>query len=160
MSLNKCQFIGNLTDDPEPRSDSVTVFTIAVNNRQRKGQGRDAEWVDEVAYINCTAFGSKAKSIASYLRRGSQVYVEARFKINEWIDKKTKSKRTAPEFIVNDIQFLSNYGDGKDRGNKSGYGKRDDYCSHRDDRDRDRRDSGRRSHSDRYDDDLDDDIPY
>lgn len=81
--LNQCQFIGRLGKDPETRyaasGDAITSFSIAVGWKSKDKEG--AEWV------NCTAFGKLGEICSQYLKKGSQVFVQGRFKTDKYTDK-------------------------------------------------------------------------
>ena len=73
--MNKFQFMGRLTRDPESRftqntNTPVTTFSIAVNRRFAEANGeRKAD------FFNLTAFGKLAEFCSKYYRKGQQVLV-------------------------------------------------------------------------------------
>lgn len=79
-SLNRCEFIGNLGDDPEvramPNGDSVTKIRIACNWKSKNAEGVD--WIPVVA------FGKLADIMGQYLRKGSKVYIAGRFRTRKF----------------------------------------------------------------------------
>ena len=101
--MNKFQFMGRLTKDPEVRRTTtdtqVTVFTLAVN---RKFVGSNGE--RETDFFNLTAFGKTAEFISKYFRKGGQVLVEGRIQNRTWEDK-YGAKKYATDFIVEDTYF-------------------------------------------------------
>jgi single-strand DNA-binding protein len=86
MELNKVLLIGNLTHDPESRhlqnGSQVCKLRIAANRRTGGGQG--AEKRDEVLYIDVETWQRTAELCAQYLRKGSQVLVEGRLKMDQF----------------------------------------------------------------------------
>ena len=76
--MNKFEFLGRLTKDPEVRYTSgnntqVTTFTIAVNRRfVAQGGERQSD------FFNLTAFGKTAEFCAKYFKKGQQVLVTGR----------------------------------------------------------------------------------
>lgn len=99
--LNLCQFIGRLGADPESRFTSndkaVTSFRIACGWKGKTGEG--VEWV------NCVSWGKLAEIVASYLKKGSQVYVSGRMQTRKWEDK-SGSTRYSTEVVLTDMQML------------------------------------------------------
>ena len=75
--MNKFEFLGRLTKDPEVRYTSgnntqVTTFTIAVNRRfVAQGGERQSD------FFNLTAFGKSAEFCSKYFKKGQQVLVIA-----------------------------------------------------------------------------------
>ena len=84
--MNKFQFMGRLTRDPESRvlpnsNTPVTTFSIAVNRRFA-----DANGERKTDFFNLTAFGKLADFCAKYYRKGQQVLVEGRIQNRSWDD--------------------------------------------------------------------------
>lgn len=100
MDLNMCQFIGRLGADPETRSmpsgDSVTQIRIAVGWKSKEKEG--TEWVPLVF------FGRTAEVVAQYLRKGSKVYVQGRYRTQSWEKDGQKHYRT--EIVGERMQML------------------------------------------------------
>lgn len=107
MELNKCFLGGRLVRDPEtqylPSGKAVTGFTIAIN---RKWQTEGGEKKEDVAYLDCKAFGRTAENITQYFKKGSNILVEARATTEAWEDKVTKAKRSAIKFVVENFHFV------------------------------------------------------
>ena len=110
--MNKFEFLGRLTKDPEVRYTSgtntqVTTFTIAVNRRfVAQGGERQSD------FFNLTAFGKTAEFCAKYFRKGQQVLVAGRIQNRSWDDATTGQKRYATDFIVEDTYFADAKRDG------------------------------------------------
>lgn len=102
--MNKFQFMGRLTRDPESRftqntNTPVTTFSIAVNRRFAEANGeRKAD------FFNITAFGKLAEFCAKYYRKGQQVLVEGRIQNRTWEDQ-SGQKRYATDYIVENAYF-------------------------------------------------------
>lgn len=111
--MNKFQFLGRLTKDPEVRytannNTQVTTFTIAVNRKfVAQGAERQAD------FFNLTSFGKTAEFIAKYFKKGQQVLVEGRIQNRTWEDQ-TGNKRYATDFIVDDTYFADSKREGSD----------------------------------------------
>lgn len=101
--MNKFQFMGRLTKDPEVRNTTtgtqVTTFSIAVNRRFTSANGER-----QSDFFNVTAFGKTAEFCSKYYKKGQQVLVEGRVQNRTWEDQ-TGAKRYATDFIVEDAYF-------------------------------------------------------
>lgn len=99
--LNNCQFIGRLGKEPEMKylqsGDAVCNFSIAVGWKSKDKEG--AEWV------NITAFGKLGEVCGQYLKKGSQVFVQGRFKTDKYTDKNGVEKYST-KIQAEKIQFL------------------------------------------------------
>lgn len=99
--LNNCQFIGRLGKEPEMKylqsGDAVCNFSIAVGWKSKDKEG--AEWV------NITAFGKLGEVCGQYLKKGSQVFVQGRFKTDKYTDKNGVEKYST-KIQADKIQFL------------------------------------------------------
>jgi single-strand DNA-binding protein len=105
--MNKVLLIGNLTRDPELRrlSDgSSTVDLVLALNRKYLGKG--GQEVEEVTFVNVTAWEGQAEACAQHLKKGSPVHVEGWLKMDEWQDKATGEKRSKLKVRADRIQFL------------------------------------------------------
>lgn len=102
--MNKFQFLGRLTRDPESRvlpnsNTPVTTFALAVNRRFA-----DANGERKTDFFNLTAFGKLADFCAKYYRKGQQVLVEGRIQNRSWEDQNGQ-KRYATDFIIENAYF-------------------------------------------------------
>ena len=93
--MNKFQFMGRLTKDPETRytqntNTPVSTFSIAVNRRFTEANGeRKAD------FFNVTAFGKLAEFCSKYYKKGQQVLVEDQ----------SGQKRYATDYIIENAYF-------------------------------------------------------
>ena len=114
--FSKAIITGNITRDPELRTttggSSVCSFTVAVNRNYR---GTDGEQKEEVSFIDCSAWGKLAETIAQYGKKGNGVLVSGRLNQRSWEDK-NGNKRSSVEIVVEDFNFVG----GRDSGNTSG----------------------------------------
>lgn len=114
--FSKAIITGNITRDPELRTttggSSVCSFTVAVNRNYR---GTDGEQKEEVSFIDCSAWGKLAETIAQYGKKGNGVLVSGRLNQRAWEDK-NGNKRSSVEIVVEDFNFVG----GRDSGNTSG----------------------------------------
>lgn len=104
--LNQCSFIGRLGKDPDlrylPSGGAVASFSIAVGWKSKDKEG--VEWA------NIVAFGKLAEICGEYLRKGSQVFIQGRFK-NEKYEKNGETKY-ATKFVADKMQMLGGRPDG------------------------------------------------
>lgn len=114
--FSKAIIAGNLTRDPElrntPSGATVCSFSVAVNRTYR---GADGTNKDEVSYIDCTAWGKQAETIAQYLKRGGGILVSGRLSQRSF-EGKDGVKRSRTEIVVEDFNFI---GGGRDGGDSS-----------------------------------------
>ena len=105
-SLNKVFLIGRLGQDPEIRytqtGSAVANVNIATNDywTDKKGDKQErTEWHSLVLW------GKLADLAQSYLKKGSQVYVEGRIQTRDWEDDQAQ-KHYKTEVVVTTMQFL------------------------------------------------------
>ena len=114
--FSKAIIAGNLTRDPElrntPGGATVCSFSVAVNRTYR---GADGTNKDEVSYIDCTAWGKQAETIAQYLKRGGGILLSGRLSQRSF-EGKDGVKRSRTEIVVEDFNFV---GGGRDNGDSS-----------------------------------------
>lgn len=105
--LNKALLIGNLTRDPEvkvtTKGTTVANFTIALNRSWTNEAGQKQ---DEVAFVDCDALGKTGDLVGKFLKKGSQVMIEGRLKLDQWEDKTSGQKRSKLKVFVENVQFL------------------------------------------------------
>ena len=106
MSFNKIIVLGNLTRDPElkytPQGTPVCTLNVASNEKERDPKSK--ELVDRATYFKATAWGQKAEVIAKHFERGSEIYLDGRFRPEEWTDREGQ-KRTTFGIQVSDFNF-------------------------------------------------------
>ncbi len=107
-NFNKVFLIGNLTRDPELRytqqGSAICDFRIAVNRQYMTSDGQKKE---EVSFIDINVWGRQAESCNRFIKKGSQVFVEGRLKMDSWQDKETGKNRSRLFVVAERIQFLS-----------------------------------------------------
>jgi single-strand DNA-binding protein len=111
-SFNKVILMGNLTRDPQlkhlPNNLVVAEFGLACNRRYRTAAGEDKE---EVAFVDCAAFGRQAETIGQYCTKGKPLFIEGRLKYDSWEDKSGQGKRSKLTVTVENFQFIGAKGD-------------------------------------------------
>ena len=90
-NLNKVMMIGRLGQDPEIRytqsGNAVANFSIATNEYWTDKQGEKKERTD---WHNVVAWSKQADLVQSYLKKGSQVYIECKVQNSDWEDQEGK----------------------------------------------------------------------
>lgn len=106
MSKNLMIIIGNLGKDPEVRSfgDNKEVVTFSVACTEKYKDKQSGEYKEVTDWINCKSFTS-TNFIKSYIQKGSQVYLEGKFKTDSWVDN-NGIKKYSSYCLVNNIQLL------------------------------------------------------
>lgn len=101
MSYSKLTVIGHLGADPEtralPSGDPSVRFRVAVSERVR-GE-------DHTTWYTATAYGRLAETCASYLRRGSAVYLEGTLSLRTYTDREGR-ERVSPDLTVREVRLL------------------------------------------------------
>jgi len=113
-NLNKVFLIGNLTRDPElrytPQGSAICDLGIAINRQYTTNDGVKKE---EVCFVDITAWGRQAETCNRFVKKGSQIFVEGRLKLDSWQDKETGKNRSKLNVVAERIQFLSGSGAGR-----------------------------------------------
>jgi len=112
-SLNKAMVIGYLGADPDtrymPSGEAVTTISVATTARWKdKASGEQKERTE---WHRCVAFGKRAETMAEFLRKGAQVYVEGELQTRKWDDKDGVT-RYSTEIRVFQFSFLDRKGTG------------------------------------------------
>ena len=105
-NLNKVTLIGRLGQDPEIRytqsGSAVANATIATKDYWTDKQGEKQERTE---WHSLVLWGRLADLAQSYLKKGSQVYVEGRLQTRDWEDQQGQ-KHYKTEVVVTTMQFL------------------------------------------------------
>ena len=96
MSFNKLIVVGNLTRDPELRytAQGTPVCTVNVASNDRSRDPKTKEVVDTATFFRATVWGQKAETVAQHFEKGSEIYLEGRFKPEEWTDREGRPRVT------------------------------------------------------------------
>ena len=107
MNFNKVIIGGNITRDPElkytPKGTAVCKIGMAINRTWKNDAG---EKMEEVCFVDVDAFGRTAENIGQYMKKGSQMLVEGRLKLDQWDDKQTGQKRQRLGVVAESVQFI------------------------------------------------------
>lgn len=117
--LNQANFIGRLGKDPEIRytqsGQAAASFFIAVGSKWKdKNTGQVKE---NTEWVNLVAFGKLAEIMGEYLRKGSQIFVTAKFRTRKWQDQSGADRYTS-EFVVENMQMLDSRQDNQHQGSQ------------------------------------------
>lgn len=100
--LNQCNFIGNLTADPETRytqaGTAVCNFTLAVNY----GWGDN----EQTEFVRVVCWGKTAEACGKYLTKGNKSFVSGEMQTRKWQDQNGNDRYTT-EITARNVQFLS-----------------------------------------------------
>jgi single-strand DNA-binding protein len=100
--LNKIILMGRLTREPELRTTqsgvSVTTFSLAVERDFQRGEERQTDFIDVVAWRGTAEFVHK------YFRKGQLVAVTGRLQSRKWEDKEG-NKRISFEVVAEEVHF-------------------------------------------------------
>ena len=103
--FNRVILAGNLVHSPDIKfSDSgkaICKLSLAVNSRRKQGE----QWIDEVSYFDCVAFGKTGEAIAEFVGKGQSILIEGRLKQERW--EKEGQKKSAVRVYIDTVQFLS-----------------------------------------------------
>jgi len=119
-SVNKVILVGNLGKDAElrytPGGAAVATVRLATTERYKD---KDGQWQEQTEWHTVVVWGKTAESLAEYLRKGKQIYVEGRLQTRSWDDKDGK-KRYATEIRGDRIVLLGGRGPGVGRDEPAG----------------------------------------
>jgi single-strand DNA-binding protein len=111
-SLNKVLLIGNLGKDPElrytPDGLAILKFSIATSEYFNDKSGSKQE---RTTWHNIIVFGKLGQTLANYLSKGKQVFVEGRIN-NRSYDDKDGNKKYITEIVATNIVMLGAKGGG------------------------------------------------
>jgi single-strand DNA-binding protein len=122
-NLNKVMLIGRLTRDPESRTfangGKVAKFGFAVAYIRQRKNPTTGDWEGgETAFVDVEVFNSNreggrqlADLVEQRLRKGQQVYLEGRLRLNEWTDQQGQ-KRSKLLVVADNLEFLEPPGGG------------------------------------------------
>lgn len=116
--LNRVTLMGRLVADPELRSTasnlSVCSFRIAVDRDYKKGDQKETDFIDIVAWR------STAEFVANYFNKGRMIAVDGRLQIRPWEDK-DGNKRFATEVVADNVYFGDSRPNQNSQNGQTGY---------------------------------------
>ena len=103
MNINNVVLAGNLTRDPDLRETKtgtkVCGMRIATNHKRGKNE--------EVLFMDVTVWGPQAEFCKQYLKKGRNVAVSGRLKMEEYTDK-NEVDRQSVSLVADNVQFGPN----------------------------------------------------
>ena len=100
--LNKAILMGRLTRDPELRytqnNTPVATFTLAIDRSYSRGQERQTDFIDIVAWRRTAEF------VSQWFTKGMMAVVVGSIQSRRWQDK-NGNNRTSIEVVADEIQF-------------------------------------------------------
>jgi len=118
-TVNKTIILGRLGQDPEMRATAsgtqVANLSIATNELGPKDP-QTGQRNDQTEWHRIILFGQMAENANTYLKKGSQVYIEGRLQTRKWQDQNGVD-RYSTEIVANEMQFIGGKPDGENKGN-------------------------------------------
>jgi len=119
-NLNKVLLIGRLTRDPETRTTppgaTVVALGLVVNRTyMRRDSG---EKVEETCFVDVEAWGRTGETIARYMKKGRQIFIEGRLKFDTW--ERDGQRRSKLSVTAESFQFIDSQGGGDSGGGGGG----------------------------------------
>ena len=115
VGINRVVLVGNLTQDPELRHTQggtpVCGLSLAVNGREKVGE----QWQDRADFFEIRVWGNQGERCNEHLRKGSQVGVSGKLRLEKWGEGESKKSRII--VVADDVQFLARWG--RDAGERS-----------------------------------------
>jgi single-strand DNA-binding protein len=112
-SVNKVILVGNLGRDAElrytPGGAAVATLNMATTEVWNDKAGQKQE---KTEWHRVVLWGKTAESLAEYLTKGKQIYVEGRLQTRQW-DDKDGNKRYTTEIRSDRVVLLSGGGGGR-----------------------------------------------
>jgi single-strand DNA-binding protein len=106
MNINKILITGNLTADPElrytPSGKAVVSASIANNEHYTDAQGQEQKIT---TFVNLEVWGKPAENFGKLVKKGQELCVDAKLRMDEWTDKQTNARRTRLYLLVENWQF-------------------------------------------------------
>ena len=100
--LNKAILMGRLTRDPELRytqnNTPVATFTLAIDRSYSRGQERQTDFIDIVAWRRTAEF------VSQWFTKGMMAVVVGSIQSRRWQDK-NGNNRTSIEVVADEVQF-------------------------------------------------------
>lgn len=122
-SFNKVIIAGNMTRDIEvrytPGGAAVGEFGLACNRKWFDKNTQQQK--DETTFIDVTAWGKSAETLAQYTHKGSNILIEGRLKLDQWEDKATGARRSKLSVVCENFQFLDKKSQGDPSQQNQGY---------------------------------------
>lgn len=106
-SVNKVILMGHVGKDPEVRymANGNAVATVSLATSSKRKDKNTGEYIEETQWHRLNFFERLAEICGEYVKKGSQIYVEGRFKYGKYTDKDGIERNTA-DILVSEMQLL------------------------------------------------------
>lgn len=105
MNYNIVMYGGRLTRDPQltylPSQTPVCDFGVATSRKFKK---QDGSYGEEKCFMDFVAFGKTADNIQKYFRKGDEIFITGRLKLETW-ESKEGAKKSKVRVLVEGFQF-------------------------------------------------------
>ena len=95
MNINTIHITGNLTEDPErrytPSGKAVVSASIANNEHYTDAQGEEKK---VTTFVNLQIWGKPAENFGNLVKKGQEIFVDGKLRMDECTDKQTNTRRT------------------------------------------------------------------
>jgi single-strand DNA-binding protein len=106
MNINTVHMTGNLTDDPElrytPSGKPVVSASIANNEHYTDAQGEEKK---VTTFVNLQIWGKPAENFGNLVKKGQEIFIDGKLRMDEWTDKQTNTRRTRLYLLVEKTHF-------------------------------------------------------
>lgn len=108
--MNRAILLGRLTKDPDVRrsqgEEPVTIarYTLAVDRRQKKQEGQQAD------FISCVAFGKAGEFAEKYLHKGTKICVSGRIQTGSYT-RQDGTKVYTTDVVIEEQEFAESKAD-------------------------------------------------
>jgi len=120
MAVNKVILVGNLGRDPETRTTAsgLTIANLNIATTERRKDQQSGEWADHTEWHRVTVFGKRAETVARFLTKGRQVYIEGKLRTSKY-QAKDGTDRWSTEVVADEVKFIGGRGEGGQQGGPS-----------------------------------------
>lgn len=110
--INKVILVGNVGMDPEVRTteSGVKMARLRLATTERYTDRQTNETKEMTEWHTIILWRGLANVVDSYVKKGSQIYIEGRLRTREWTDK-DNIKRYSTEILADDMKLLGRRGD-------------------------------------------------
>lgn len=110
--INKVILVGNVGMDPEVRTteSGVKMARLRLATTERYTDRQTNETKEMTEWHTIILWRGLASVVDSYVKKGSQIYIEGRLRTREWTDK-DNIKRYSTEILADDMKLLGRRGD-------------------------------------------------
>lgn len=115
--INKVILVGNVGMDPEVRTteSGVKMARLRLATTERYTDRQTNETKEMTEWHTIILWRGLANVVDSYVKKGSQLYIEGRLRTREWTDK-DNIKRYSTEILADDMKLLGRRGDSQQGG--------------------------------------------